>query len=299
MALPLPSNPKTQANEGQLRLFPLQSGPHFANVDQSPGASGIIFTGYTRDASVDNEAFSCCGSYTLRNSVHAAIAGITSDNCTVFALKSIINQRPCLAVGKFDPDGKPLPLSKSEFDQVTRPLFQFADKVSPILGSEPAPGIQIRSGDASYNYQIDARSGRFRFTYKDSMYGGQFVPSADGNISLEHDGHRLAKISAGGSYTQSDNSIAASAYRDVDSRGFETTVRSGGASAMFGRTYTENAITRKIGIGYGNTSLRREDKPGMIKETIGHKFEKASLEVSRTRDRSKGTEYMLTFKMEF
>lgn len=183
MPLPSPSNPKTLADQSQLKLFPLQSGPHFANVGLSNGASGIVFTGYTRDANVDNEAFSCCGSYTLRNSVHAAIAGMTSDNCTVFALKSIINQRPCLAVGKFDPDGKPLELSKSEFDQVTKPLFQFADKVSPILGSEPAPGIQIRSGDASYNYQVDARSGRFRFTYKDSMSGGRYGPSADGNVS--------------------------------------------------------------------------------------------------------------------
>lgn len=299
MPLPSPSNPKTLADQSRLKLFPLQSGPHFANAGLTNGASGIVFTGYTRDASLDNEAFSCCGSYTLRNSVHAAIAGTTSDNCTVFALKSIINQRPCLAVGKFDPDGKPLALSKSEFEEVTKPLFQFADKVSPILGSEPAPGIQIRSGDASYNYQVDARSGRFRFTYKDAMNGGRFGPSADGNFSLEHDGHRLARISAGGSYSSSDNSIAASAYRDLESRGFETTVRSGQASAMFGRTYTENAITRKIGVGYGDTAFRREDTPGgTIKETLGHKMDKVTLEVSRTRDRAKGTEYMLTIKME-
>ncbi|MFK3780339.1 hypothetical protein [Agrobacterium sp. NPDC089420] len=299
MPLPSPSNPKTLADQSRLKLFPLQSGPHFANVDLATGASGIIFTGYTRDASADNDLFSCCGSYTLRNSVHAAIAGTTSDNCTIFALKSIINQRPCLAVGGFDADGKPVPLSQTEFQQVTRPLFQFADKVSPILGSEPAPGIQIRSGDASYNYQVDARSGRFRFTYKDSMSGGRFGPSADGNFSLEHDGHRLARISAGGSYTHSDNSIAGSAYRDIDSRGFETSVRSGQASALFGRTYTDNAITRKIGIGYGDTTLRREDTPGgPIKETLGHRLEKATIEISRTRDRAKGTEYMLTIKME-
>lgn len=131
------------------------------------------------------------------------------------------------------------------------------------------------------------------------MNGGLFGPSADGNVSLEHDGHRLARISAGGSYSQSDNSISGSAYRDIDSRGFDATVRSGQASAMFGRTYTENAITRKIGIGYGNTSLRREDTPGgTIKESLEHKLEKVTLEVSRTRDRAKGTEYMLTIKMQ-
>ncbi|MND58603.1 hypothetical protein [Agrobacterium tumefaciens] len=299
MPIPSLSNPKTLADQSRLKLFPLQSGPQFANVNISTGASGIVFTGYTRDASADNDAFSCCGSYTLRNSVHAAIAGMTSDNCTLFALKSVINQRPCLAVGGFDAEGKPVQLSQTEFEQVTRPLFNFADKVSPILGSEPAPGIQVRSGDASYNYQVDARSGRFRFTYKDSMNGGLLGPSADGNVSLEHDGHRLARISAGGSYSQSDNSISGSAYRDIDTRGFEATVRSGQASAMFGRTYTENAITRKIGLGYGDTSLRREDTPGgTIKESLEHKLEKITLEVSRTRDRAKGTEYMLTIKMQ-
>lgn len=68
---------------------------------------------------------------------------------------------------------------------------------------------------------------------------------------------------------------------------------------MFGRTYTENAITRKMGVGYGNTSFRREDTPGgSIKESLGHKLDKVTLEVSRTRDRAKGTEYMLTIKME-
>lgn len=130
MPIPSLSNPKTLADQSRLKLFPLQSGPQFANVNISTGASGIVFTGYTRDASADNDAFSCCGSYTLRNSVHAAIAGMTSDNCTLFALKSVINQRPCLAVGGFDAEGKPVRLSQTEFEQVTRPLFNFADKVS-------------------------------------------------------------------------------------------------------------------------------------------------------------------------
>ncbi|MBB3945877.1 hypothetical protein GGQ73_001812 [Rhizobium skierniewicense] len=298
------SGSRAMAQDNALQLFPLKSGPHFGDASLSRGASGVVFTGFTRDARPDNDAFSCCGSYTLRNSVHAAIAGTTSDGCTVFALKSVIDRRPCLAVGGFDCDGKPVELTNAQFEQVTAPLFNFASNVSPILGNEPAPGIQLRNGNSTYGFQYNARSERYVFSYNNRFADGFHSSGpadfeATHNLSVESDGRRVSKLSAGGSLRQMDQAVSASAFQDLTSRGFEATLQNGKATASIAKTLMGDAQTRKISLGYDRTSIFHEKTAdGKVTERLEHRLDDVTLEVSRTRDRERGTEYMLTFKFK-
>lgn len=298
------SSAKTMAGDDQFRLFPLKSGPHFGDASLSNGASGVVFTGYTKDASIDNDAFSCCGNYTLRNSVHAAIAATTPDGCTMFALKSVIDQRPCLAVGGFDRDGKPVTLTPTQFDRITKPLFNFASNVSPILGSEPAPGIQLRSGNSTYGFQYNARSERYIFTYDNRIAGGYHSDrrpdfEAKHNLSLEHDGRDLSKVSLGGSVRSLDRSISASAFREATSSGIDTTVRNGDLYGSFMQKYVGTERTRRVEIGDDRTSIFHEKTTsGKVSAGLQHQFDVVTLKVTRTRDRVTGTEYVLTFTFQ-
>ncbi len=306
MASPLSelTGSKAMAQDDEFKLFPLKSGPHFSGAGKSSGASGIIFTGYTGEASFDSDPYSCCGSYTLRNSVHAAIAGMTSDGCTVFALKSVIDQRPCLAVGGFDRSGKPFELSNAQFDRVTAPLFNFANNVSPILGTEPALGVQMRNGNSTYGFQYNARSERYIFNYNNRIANG-YHSSGDpdfemkSNVSVEHDGSRFTRFSAGSTVRDLDRSLSASVFQEQTQHGFDATVRNGDLYGSIGKTYMDNAQTRRLGLGYGPTSFHREDTTGgKITERLEHKMEEVTLEVSRTRDRGRPTEYVITFKFQ-
>lgn len=297
------STPKAMANSDDFKLFPLKSGPRFGDASLSRGASGIVFTGYTKDASLDNDALSCCGSYTLRNSIHAAIAATTPDECTIFALKSVIDQRPCLAVGGFDKNGKPVELTKSQFDKLTLPLSN-PTTVSPILGTEPALGVQMRNANSTYGFKYNAQTDLYIFNYSNSIAegfraNGKPEYERTSGLTLEHNGHELSKVAANSSWRNDNTSFAGSIQQDLNSRGFEVSGSHNDWNGSIGKTYMENAITSKYALGYRQTLISRESTTGgKITEGIQHKFDGVVLKVTRTRDRVTGTEYMLTFTFE-
>lgn len=297
------STPKAMANSDDFKLFPLKSGPRFGDASLSRGASGVVFTGYTKDAAFDNDAFSCCGNYTLRNSVHAAIAATTPDGCTIFALKSVIDQRPCLAVGGFDKSGKPVELTKSQFEKLTLPLSN-PSNVSPILGSEPALGVQLRNANSTYGFKYNAQSDLYIFNYTNSIagdYGANGKPRYErsSGLALEHNGHELSKVSANTSWRRDNSAFKGSVFQDLNARGFELSGSRNDWSGTIAKTYMEGARTDKYELGYGATSISRESTTGgRITEGVQHKFEGVVLKVTRTRDRVTGNEYMLTFTFE-
>ncbi len=98
-----PTGPKTTTADDDFRLIPLSNRPLFGEGLQS----GIVFGGHSLDAVIDN-SLSCCGKYTLRNTQHHSVAGLTSDGCLLFAVNCQIGGRCCTAMGGYDPMGEPI-----------------------------------------------------------------------------------------------------------------------------------------------------------------------------------------------
>lgn len=316
------SSSKAASQSEELRLFPLKSGPTFAGGANSTGASGIIFTGSTLEAGVYNDPFSCCSSYTLRNSVHAAVAAVTSDKSIVFAAKSVVDNLPCFACGAFDLDGKPRELTSEERYKLRIPLLSFSEKLSSILGSDPAVlGVQARSGDSSYGFKTKMTNSEHIFilnkpdsytTYHDPHHifeyenhvAGSYSVIGDpayersSNFSVEHDGHQVSNASLGASLRQDARSISANVSQGPTSRAYNAEAKNGDFSASLGRRYENKERTDMFGVGRGQTNMAYERSTGGRRsEKISHRIDKLTIEVSRTRDRQNGTDYRLQFNL--
>lgn len=316
------SGSKAISQSDELQLFPLKSGPKFAGSGGSFGASGIIFSGSTCDARVENDPFGCCGSYTLRNSVHAAIAGVKNDNSTVFAMKSVIDHLPCLAVGAFDANGKPREVTSDEFSKITMPLLNATEKLSPILSTDPAIGVQLRSGNSSYGFKTKMTTSKHVFvlnnpdgghvSYSDPHYIFEYEnkfasgykdgkPSFERshNLSVEHDGHQISNVSLSGRLKEDAREVAAAMSRGPTSRSYDINAKNGDFSASVGKTYENKVQTNRFGLGYGGTTLSHaRSSNGNRTDKIAHRINKFTIEVARTRDRNNATDHSVQISVE-
>ncbi len=72
-----------------------------------PVPPGVVFMSTSELAALD-DAMSCCGRYTLQNTQHHSIAGVTSDGHSIFAVHSKFGGRNLVSIGAFDPLGTPV-----------------------------------------------------------------------------------------------------------------------------------------------------------------------------------------------
>ncbi|WJH39376.1 hypothetical protein N7E02_21405 [Aliirhizobium terrae] len=76
-----------------------------------------------------DDAMDCCGRYTLRNTQHQSIAGLTPDGSSIFAVHSNFAGKNFVSVGGFDRFGTPIVPTADQ----QKILFNFVPKAEKII----------------------------------------------------------------------------------------------------------------------------------------------------------------------
>lgn len=157
------ASPESTTADDSFRAIPLSVSPILR--DGFGGPSGIRFNGSSLDATID-ESLSCCGKYSLRNTHHKSIAGVTSDGCMIFAVNCIIASRNYTAMGAFDRFGKPIPLTMTQKDllgkyvpDVQKLMIPDVRKDPTVFGikstTNPSLGIYIDPANKQYVFHFN------------------------------------------------------------------------------------------------------------------------------------------------
>lgn len=129
-----PAGSQSTTADDSFRAIPLSASPILRGGEGGP--AGIVFNGSSLDAAID-ESLSCCGKYSLRNTHHKSVAGITSDGCMIFAVNCVIASRNYTAMGAFDSFGKPIPLTMTQKDLLGRYVPDVQKLMIPDIKKDP------------------------------------------------------------------------------------------------------------------------------------------------------------------
>jgi len=160
---PMGQTPQTDLDS--YRLIPLSGCPVLGGDTASGLPSGVLFSGRSFEASSDN-SLSCCGRYSLRNSLHQGVAALGNDGDLIFAVNSWVSGRRCMVMGAFDPAGKPVAPTKSQqdwlgkhFQSPERPIVLDTKAKSDIgfktNGLNPNVGVYV--GNKTIIFDVHAR----------------------------------------------------------------------------------------------------------------------------------------------
>ena len=147
-----------QTDLDSYRLIPLSGCPVLGGDTASGLPSGVLFSGRSFEASSDN-SLSCCGRYSLRNSLHQGVAALGNDGDLIFAVNSWVSGRRCMVMGAFDPAGKPVAPTKSQQDWLGK-HYQSPTKAKSDIGFKTNglnPNVGVYVGNKTIIFDVHAR----------------------------------------------------------------------------------------------------------------------------------------------
>jgi hypothetical protein len=214
-----------------------------------------VFRGSSLDAIID-ESLSCCGKYTLRNTQHHSVAGITSDGCTIFAVNCQIGGRCCTAMGAFDRFGKPIPLTMPQQNLLGKYIPNTQNAMIPDAKSPTVIGLKSSSGNPTFGVYVDAPNKQFIFHVNGSLDDPDLKTHA--SMTLNKDG-KIVGSAVDATFTKGGFQAAGSSkFNDrfkVTESSLQLSATNGRWSAGAGVTRSGTETVRQAEISYQNPKL--------------------------------------------
>ncbi|MBA8877611.1 hypothetical protein [Phyllobacterium myrsinacearum] len=174
-----PLGPKsTRADDDDFHPIPLSSAPLF----EGGQPLGVVFNGRSLDAVID-DSLSCCGKYSLKNTQHYSIAGITRDGCLLFAVNCRIGGRCCTAMGVFDPSGKPMAPTLPQQNLLGKYMPNSDNPIILDAKSKSAIGFKTNDTNPSVGVYADLSKKNIIFDFKASLADPAIT--ANGSLVLD------------------------------------------------------------------------------------------------------------------
>lgn len=199
--LKLPTGSTSTTADDEFKPIKLSSAP----ILSGDGPTGVVFFNDTCDPQ-HHKHDACLSKYSIRNTRHFTIAGLTKDGCLLFCVKCWLNGQSTTAMGAFDPSGKPVPLTPRYKDILLKyvpdpdKIIVFDGKPKSEIGlrttTNPGAGVYADVKKETLIFKLNGTTDTSpSLAYKADMTLGKRKPAAPGgseDIEIKGGGVNLA-----------------------------------------------------------------------------------------------------------